>query len=66
MKLENVRILDCTLRDGGYYNNWKFNIQDANRYLKQVYASGVDIVEVGFNFFEKILATDNSHTLINH
>ena len=53
MKLENFRILDCTLRDGGYYNNWKFNIQNANRYLKQVYASGVDVVEVGFSFFEK-------------
>ena len=53
MKFENFKILDCTLRDGGYYNNWKFNIKDANRYLKQVYASGVDVVEVGFSFFEK-------------
>ena len=34
-----MQILDCTLRDGGYYNNWKFNIKDANKYLKQVYAS---------------------------
>ena len=20
----NLKILDCTLRDGGYYNNWNF------------------------------------------
>ncbi len=21
---DNIKILDCTLRDGGYYNNWDF------------------------------------------
>ena len=34
---ENLKLLDCTLRDGGYYNNWKFDLKDANNYLKQVY-----------------------------
>ena len=53
MNARNIKLLDCTLRDGGYYNNWKFSINDANRYLKQVYSSGIDVVEVGFNFFEK-------------
>ncbi len=24
-KLMNIKILDCTLRDGGYINNWKFS-----------------------------------------
>jgi len=52
MDARNIKLLDCTLRDGGYYNNWKFNINDANKYLKQVYSSGIDVVEVGFNFFE--------------
>ena len=55
MNARNIKLLDCTLRDGGYYNNWKFSINDANRYLKQVYSSGIDVVEVGFNFFEKNL-----------
>jgi len=50
---ENLKLLDCTLRDGGYYNNWKFDLKDANNYLKQVYSSGVDVVEIGFYFFEK-------------
>ena len=48
-----LKFLDCTLRDGGYYNNWKFKIKDANKYLKQIYRAGVDVVEVGFYFFDK-------------
>ena len=27
--------------------------KDANRYLKQVYTAGIDVVEIGFYFFEK-------------
>ena len=23
--MKNLNIVDCTLRDGGYYNNWKFS-----------------------------------------
>ena len=50
---KKLTVLDCTLRDGGYYNNWQFNLKDANNYLKQVYSSGIDVVEIGFYFFEK-------------
>ena len=25
MKKNELKILDCTLRDGGYYNNWDFS-----------------------------------------
>ena len=53
MNINKLNLLDCTLRDGGYYNNWKFNLSDANKYLKGVYASEIDVVEIGFNFFEK-------------
>lgn len=51
--MNSLKILDCSLRDGGYYNNWKFNIKDANKYLEQVYRSKIDYVEIGFHFFEK-------------
>jgi 4-hydroxy 2-oxovalerate aldolase len=50
---KQIKLLDCTLRDGGYYNNWQFETKDANRYLKQVYTAGIDVVEIGFYFFEK-------------
>lgn len=39
--------LDCTLRDGGYYNNWDFSYELINGYLEAMQSAGVDIVELG-------------------
>ena len=47
MKNKSIKILDCTLRDGGYYNNWDFSIQLANEHLKTLSLCSVDIVEIG-------------------
>lgn len=41
-------VLDCTLRDGGYHNNWEFNMHTAHRYLKAMEKSKIDAVEIGF------------------
>lgn len=40
--------LDCTLRDGGYYNNWDFSIHSANRYLVAMEKAKVNAIEIGF------------------
>ena len=48
-----IKILDCTLRDGGYYNNWNFNIDLINKYLKVMSDIRVDYVEIGFRSGEK-------------
>ena len=45
-------LLDCTLRDGGYYNSWDFESSLVDAYLAAMNASSVDIVEVGFRFFD--------------
>ncbi|MDO3383233.1 aldolase catalytic domain-containing protein [Gilvimarinus algae] len=42
-----MMILDCTLRDGGYYNSWNFPFSVTNDYLQAMSAAGVDIVELG-------------------
>jgi len=42
-----VRILDCTLRDGGYYNAWDFPKQLVTEYLSAVVESGVSVIELG-------------------
>ena len=47
----SVRVLDCTLRDGGYYNSWCFSRELVTDYLKAVHAAGVDFVEIGFRNF---------------
>lgn len=28
-----MKVLDCTLRDGGYYNNWDFKCEVVAAYL---------------------------------
>lgn len=48
--MQEIRFLDCTPRDGGYYNNWDFGPEQLNRYMQAVHAAGVDIVELGFRF----------------
>jgi len=45
-------ILDCTLRDGGYYNAWDFAPDLVNSYLLAMNAAQVDIVEMGFRFLQ--------------
>lgn len=48
-----VRVLDCTLRDGGYYNEWNFSPSLVDKYLESIVAAGVNIIEIGFRFFQK-------------
>lgn len=43
-----IQILDCTFRDGGYYNNWDFSDSVFEEYLSAVASSNVDLLEVGF------------------
>lgn len=45
---KDIVFLDCTLRDGGYYNNWDFSVELINSYLSAVSAAGVNVVEIGF------------------
>lgn len=48
--MHKVQILDCTLRDGGYYNAWDFEPELVADYLVAMKAAGVDIAELGQRF----------------
>lgn len=50
MTSNEIKLLDCTFRDGGYYNSWDFPSDVAAEYLQAMDAAGVDIVELGFRF----------------
>lgn len=43
-----IRVLDCTLRDGGYINDWGFGKDSIDIILDSLDKSRIDIVEVGF------------------
>ncbi len=51
IRLRNVRtisLLDCTLRDGGYVNDWNFGNGNISCIINRLCESKVDIIEVGF------------------
>ena len=52
MAKNKLNILDCTLRDGGYYNNWHFEKDLINEYLRVMEIIKVDYVEIGFRFVD--------------
>ena len=43
-----IKLLDCTLRDGGYVNDWNFGENAIYDIKESVEKSGVEIIEVGF------------------
>lgn len=43
-----MRILDCTLRDGGYYSNWDFEPSLVKKYLSILDTMPIDYIELGY------------------
>ncbi|MDO4268672.1 MAG: aldolase catalytic domain-containing protein [Eubacteriales bacterium] len=41
-------LLDCTLRDGGYVNDWNFGHDNLVSVFERVVDAGVDMIEIGF------------------
>ena len=46
--MSKISILDCTLRDGGYVNNWTFGKDAITGITKGLEEAGVEIFELGF------------------
>jgi 4-hydroxy 2-oxovalerate aldolase len=57
-KMPNFEIMDCTIRDGGYLNNWRFDIKMVREVYRALSKAGVDIVEIGFRGTEKYFERD--------
>lgn len=63
----DLGVLDCTLRDGGYYTDWDFDDDLVTEYLDAVEAAGVDVVEIGYrsppspDFFGKYKVCREDH-----
>ena len=46
--MNGFRVLDCTLRDGGYCNNWQFGNRNIKKITSRLCEAGIDIIECGF------------------
>ena len=44
----SIKILDCTLRDGGYYTNWDFDSSLVKTYFKNTNLLPLEYLEVGY------------------
>lgn len=43
-----VSLLDCTLRDGGYINDWRFGEETIKGFGRKIARTGIEMFEVGF------------------
>ena len=48
MKRSNIKILDCTLRDGGYITKWNFGREAIREITRLLVDAGLDYVEIGY------------------
>lgn len=46
--MKELKLLDCTLRDGGYVNDWEFGHDNIVSIFERLVDANVDIIEVGF------------------
>ncbi len=46
--MNNIHILDCTLRDGGYCNEWRFGFENVRRITHGLQEADIEIIECGF------------------
>lgn len=46
--MSSIKVLDCTLRDGGYCNEWQFGNENIKKIVSGLTEAGVDIIECGF------------------
>ena len=47
MYREEIKVLDCTIRDGGLINNYQFTLDFVKEVYRAICDSGVDIIELG-------------------
>ena len=52
------QILDCTIRDGGYLNNWRFAPDLVREVYRSASKAGVDYVELGYHGSRKFFDPD--------
>lgn len=46
--MSNINLLDCTLRDGGYINDWAFGEREIPEMIQKLEEAQVDVLEIGF------------------
>jgi len=53
---KEIRVLDCTIRDGGLINDHNFDLRFVREVYKAVAASGIDYIELGYKNSPKLFS----------
>jgi len=53
-----IKVVDCTIRDGGLLNNSQFSTELVKAVYKAVCEAGVDIIELGYRNSKKMFSPD--------
>ncbi len=56
MYRERIKVLDCTIRDGGLINNHSFDRRFVREVYKAISAAGVDYIELGYKNSKKLFS----------
>ena len=51
---KEIKVVDCTVRDGGLINKWQFETEMVREVYKSINESGVDYMELGYRASEKM------------
>ena len=61
--MKNISLLDCTLRDGGYINDWNFGNSAIRYIIEKLCSAKIDFIECGYLTDE--IESDAEHTIHN-
>jgi len=53
-----IKVLDCTIRDGGLINQWQFTDEVVRKVFLALSEAGVDYMEIGYKSSEKYFSRD--------
>lgn len=59
MYREEIKVLDCTIRDGGLINNHYFTDEFVRAVYKALSISGIDYMEMGYRSSKQLYSTDD-------
>lgn len=55
-----IKVLDCTVRDGGLINAWQFNDDFVKKVFAAVSQAGVDYMEIGYKSSDKYFSREEN------
>lgn len=58
MYKENIKVMDCTVRDGGLMNKWQFSDEFVRAVYEKCLEAGIDYMEIGYKSSESAFSRD--------